>query len=387
MCRSATATRQAKRCRSQSDPKTIAARNERRRATYAAKKPEAQGDSDALSSQELSGKEPLTAIKLMNIDEAKRLIQAGKYETLAQNPYVNRLYDTEGNSMLYVSSENLISAITNDVSDFGMGYKLPVDKVVGEYTTSAYLRQRLQDDIASGDRFNQGYTVKDILYSNHRDLESGISKILSDSETEKEVRNRWFNNFGHDEQVLHNPDGTVAGYAYAYRPKKPVSLETLNPDLVRKPQEEGYEDYLWSKNAIEGTFQNETGDFDVALRDEYFTTMETMVRQHGHPKRGAYRIVFDRGDTVVKLPLNPDGISDNSREFMHSEGKEIDIFKGVPLAPCHLEYTDRGMPFLVMEKVDMVDMDEDDYPDWAHKVDAFQIGRSRVTGQLVAYDL
>lgn len=382
MCRSATATREAKRCRSQSDPKAVARRNERRRAGYAAKK-----TGVSVESMGNTMIESPSIIKMMSLGEAQRLIHAGEYVNLPHNVYVKRLHAEDGTSMLYVPIENIIPAIANDVSEFDMGYKLPMDKVIDGYRTTPYLKQRLQDAIDSGDTFNQGSRVKDILYSNHQGIISGLSNILSDPRTEMEVRNRWFNNFGHDEQVIRNGDNTVAGYAYSYRPMTPVSLDELNPDLVREPKSEGYEDYLRSKNIIESTFQNDSGDMDVPLRDEYFSTMEKMVREHGHPKRGAYRLVFDRGDTVVKLPLNADGISDNSREFLHSQGTEDDIFKGVPLAPCHLEYTERGMPFLVMEKVDMVDIDEDDYPDWAHKIDAFQLGRSRVTGQLVAYDL
>lgn len=382
MCRSATATRPAKRCRSQSDPNAVARRNERRRAGYAAKKTGVSVESMVNTTDEVR-----SAIKQMSLEEAQRLVQAGEYQDIAYNPYVKRLYGEDGTSILYVPAENLIPAIVNDVSDFGMGYRLPMEKVVGEYRTSAYLKQRLQNTIDSGDKFDQGYTVKDILYSNSRGVEEGVRQILADPETESKVRNRWFNHFGHEEQVIKYEDGTIAGYAYAYRPKEPVTVAELNPDLVRSNHEEGFSDYMWSKNYIEGSFQDDHGESEASLRDEYFTTMEKMVKEHGHPKRGAYRLVFDRGDTVVKLPLNADGISDNSREFMHSQGKEIDIFKGVPLAPCHLEYTDKGMPFLIMEKVDMVDMDEDDYPDWAHKIDAFQLGRSRVTGQLVAYDL
>lgn len=388
MCRSATSSRGSKRCPSQSDPAVVARRNERRRAKYASQKNNSFiNPLDNTGQEEISSTSELTAIKLMSRQEAERLIATGKYSDMPHNSYVKRLYAEDGTSMLYVPIENLAPAIANDISDLGMGYKLPVNEFLDGYRTTPYLKQRLQDDIASGEKFNQGYTVKDILYSNHRSVLDGVSYILSDPKTEIEVRNRWFNNFGHEEQIIRNEDRSIAGYAYAYRPKEPVAVAELNPGLVREPGSEGYEDYMWSKNYIEGTFQNESGDMDVPLRDEYFNTMEKMVKEHGHPKRGAYRLVFDRGDTVVKLPLNADGISDNSREFMHSQGKEIDIFTGVPLAPCHLEYTDKGMPFLVMEKVDMVDMNEEDYPEWAHKIDAFQLGRSRVTGQLVAYDL
>ena len=385
MCRAATSSRAAKRCPVQSNPEARAKSNERRRKAYAKK--HSSTDATAVATNETVNSEPFRSIiKLMGIEEATRLISAEEYTAVPHNPYVKRLYGEDGSSMLYVPIENVIPAMVNDVADLGLGYKLPQDKVIDGYRTTPYLKQKLQEDIDSSDVFKQGFTVKDILYRNHSSVTDGVAAILSDPRTEIETRNRWFNHFGHEEQVIRDADNYVMGYAYSYRPKEPVSVAELNPSLARKPKEEGYEDYLWSQNIIE-TFQGESGDFDVPIRDEYFTTMESMIKEHGHPKRGAYRIVFDRGDTVVKLPLNADGISDNSREFLHSKGQVEEYYEGVPLAPCHLEYTEKGMPFLVMEKVDMVDMDEADYPEWAHKIDAFQLGRSRVTGKLVAYDL
>lgn len=382
MCRSASSKGGKRRCPSHSDQAAIAKRNARRRQRYA----ERNNSTGVTSPQDNLSISPFaSAVKMMSLDTAKILIASGNYEDMPFNAHVKRLYDEDGNCMLYLPAENSVEAVSEEVFDLGMGYRLPYDKVMGEYRTTPHLRAKLQEAIDNADVMDQSHYIREILFSNYRSVNAGVEHLMSDPETASEVRQRFFNHFGHEEQVIRNDDGSLAGYAYAYRPKTPLGFDQLNPSLVVTEKEEGFSDYLWSKNIIE-SYQDED-DYDALIRDDYFTTMENAVRKHGYVKKGAYRMVFDRGDTVIKIPLNSQGLTDNSREFMHSQGKGEDYHKGVPIASSHMEYTDRGLPYLVMEKVDMVDLEDHEFPAWAKKIDANQLGRSRVTGKLVAYDL
>lgn len=102
---------------------------------------------------------------------------------------------------------------------------------------------------------------------------------------------------------------------------------------------------------------------------------------YGRPKSGCFRIVFDCGDHVIKVPYNADGIACNAREA-HWQSEEI------PLAACELissPVDENFVKLLKMEKV--IDAyDQRGLPDWTQSVDCCQVGYN-AAGKLVAYDL
>ncbi len=123
----------------------------------------------------------------------------------------------------------------------------------------------------------------------------------------------------------------------------------------------------------------------------YITLLEDLTTKYGEPIGiGAYRVVFDAGENVVKMPLDLEGESDNQKEY--------DIFKRHPMshyAKCEMVAI-HGVKVLMMEKLtqlmrfktglqagvyDQADLD----PQWINKLDAGQVGISR-DGQVKAYD-
>jgi hypothetical protein len=385
MCRSKSGKHPARRCPSHSNRSSIAKRNARRRAQYADRK---NASVEAMTPN-LPASHFVSAVKMMSLDEATHLIRAENCEVYEHNPFVKRLYGADGSSMLYVPIDNIPHAISDAVYDRDLGYRLlsgeSLEKLKS-FCSSSRLKE-LEEAIESGDPNNQSYVVRNALYDKFGSINAGVDSLLADNKTAYQLRQRFFNYLDRDEYVIRNADNTVAGYAFSYRGKEPVTLDEMNPSLTVDPKSEGYSDYMWAKNTVEGVFQADSGAYDVQIRDEYFTEVEQLVKKHGAPQRGAYRMVFDAGDTVIKVPLNADGLTHNANEAQHHAGKVDPYHQGVPIASCELEYTERGMPFLVMEKVDMVKVHRYDQPEWAKSIDNFQFGRSRVTGEFVAYDL
>lgn len=387
MCRAKSGKGPARRCPSHSSPVAIANRNARRRVKYA----EQKDSGPVAESGNLVGEAPfVSAVKMMSFEDASRLVHAQEYETYEYNHFVKRLHADDGSSMLYIPIENLQGAIFDAVYDYDLGYRLldsgNLEKVKGFCSPSRL--EELNEAIDSGDPSNQSYVVRNALYDKFGNIPDGIAFLMADNKTAYYMRQRFFNYLGRDEYVIKNDDRTVAGYAFSYRGKKPLTLDEMNPSVIADPSDSAaFRDYMWGKNTVEDVFQSDSGSYDVQIRDEYFTHVEKLVKKHGIPKRGAYRMVFDAGDTVIKIPLNADGLTHNAEEAQHYAGKVNDYHKGVPMASCQLEYTEQGMPYLVMEKVDMVQVHRYDRPEWAKLIDNFQFGRSRATGEFVAYDL
>jgi hypothetical protein len=387
MCRAKSGKGQARRCPSHSNPDSIANRNARRRAKYAERNN--TGTVAESGKPEMASPFP-SAVKLMSFEDASRLVHAKEYEQYEHNPFVQRLYAEDGSSMLYIPVEKLQPAIADAVYDYDLGYRLldSADMETIKGFCSPFRLRELNEAIESGDPSSQSYVVRNILYDKFGNIPDGIVSLMEDNKTAYLMRQRFFNYLDRDEYVIKNDDGTVAGYAFSYRGKKPIELGEMNPSVIADSSDSAsFRDYMWGKNTVEDIFQADTGAYDVQIRDEYLTHVENLVKTHGIPQRGAYRMVFDAGDKVIKIPLNADGLTHNAEEAQHYAGKVNDYHKGVPIAPCQLEYNHRGMPYLVMEKVDMVQVHRYDQPEWAKSIDNFQFGRSRITGELVAYDL
>lgn len=386
MCRAKSGKGPARRCPSHSNPVIIANRNTRRRAKYAERK-----NTGAVTENSAGEITPfISGVKLIPESEVERCVQAGEFEPYEHNSYVKRIFGEDGSSALYIPASDVLWAITNDISDYGLGYRLLAgDGLEKMRRLCSPLRlKELDASIDSGDPMDQGYVVKNILYDKFGSVPEAVAFMLSDDKNAAKIRDRFFNYLDRPEQEIKNSDGSIAGYAFSYRAKNPLTLDEMNPALiVSDHKSDDFRDYMWAKNAVEDVFQSDIGAYDVQVRDEYFTHVERLVKKHGIPQRGAYRLVFDAGDTVIKIPLNADGLKDNAREAQHYAGKVEDYHEGVPMASCQLEYNERGMPYLVMEKVDMVQVHRYDRPAWAKSIDNFQFGRSRITGEFVAYDL
>lgn len=100
---------------------------------------------------------------------------------------------------------------------------------------------------------------------------------------------------------------------------------------------------------------------------------------------GRNRIVFEKDNgTVIKIPLNEEGIEDNyseERRYMKC-GKTGDV---IPYAKCEVYNDDNGIPHLHMERVYPLGVEESAVPEWADFVDCGQVGRT-LSGEIVAYD-
>ena len=95
----------------------------------------------------------------------------------------------------------------------------------------------------------------------------------------------------------------------------------------------------------------------------------------GKPQEGRHRTTFFAGDYVYKVPHHWRGVEDNEWEAEQ---------RSCHLAACWIQRDADGFPILVMERVDEEVVG--DFPDWVSGIDCCQVGISRRTGQLVAYD-
>lgn len=97
-------------------------------------------------------------------------------------------------------------------------------------------------------------------------------------------------------------------------------------------------------------------------------------------KTGSFREVYRRNKTVIKVPLNVDGVIDNqmeARAYRHYGNKPTSL--GIHLAPCRLlENCCLLMPFVTLVKYTK------NLPEWVEMVEGDQVGLYK--GRLVAYD-
>lgn len=135
---------------------------------------------------------------------------------------------------------------------------------------------------------------------------------------------------------------------------------------------------------IEGQMQEFAGDeyYDFTLNQ-----IKLYTKKYGKPWVGRTRAVFDRGDGyVIKVPMNGEGYAANNAEVINASMEDPYI----PVAECwHQEdysITPKGVPTLIMEKVEHCRADYRNMPDWVMSVDGGQVGYNK-KGELVAYDL
>ncbi len=95
----------------------------------------------------------------------------------------------------------------------------------------------------------------------------------------------------------------------------------------------------------------------------------------GEPLCGSTRAVFRAGQYVYKVPLSEYGVIDNEHEA---------AFEDECYAPCRVEHDADGFPILVMECVLYSSWSK--IHDWTWSIDGGQVGYSKVSGRLVAYD-
>lgn len=113
-------------------------------------------------------------------------------------------------------------------------------------------------------------------------------------------------------------------------------------------------------------------------------------QKYGVPTRaGGYRAVVLEKEYVLKFPLSPDGEHCLHVEATWTKENPDHPFK---LAPCEIVDTIRGVPILMMARLDELDVySDDDYnhvPEWSScYADGCQVGRSRHDGKIYAYDV
>jgi hypothetical protein len=103
-------------------------------------------------------------------------------------------------------------------------------------------------------------------------------------------------------------------------------------------------------------------------------------KEYGEPiGSGLYRIVYDAGDEVCKIPKSFYTIGMNySEEYKYQRYQKEGI-----LAKCYIIHKN-DFPLLYMEKV-ILATDFKNLPDWVGGIDCMQVGYTK-EGVLVAYD-
>lgn len=98
---------------------------------------------------------------------------------------------------------------------------------------------------------------------------------------------------------------------------------------------------------------------------------------------GRNRLVYRRGNFVVKVPKNNCGVLDNHREYHIFSSTTDGWLFGLRYARCRLMKPNYCL--LVMEYVIPYQEPLDKLPLWTYSVDCAQVGYNR-KGHLVAYD-
>jgi len=175
------------------------------------------------------------------------------------------------------------------------------------------------------------------------------------------------------QQLARVPAGVRAGGQFAsdLRPDAGVVLSPPVPDYAERVPLTDAE--------LETLFR----DPELPTRNEFKALTASLAQKHPY-EVGRTRIVFHRGDNVLKVPLTDEGLHGSSREAEWSEryGKTGYI----PLADSSIEYID-DLPVLRMERVQMIAGDQwKTLPAWTGSVDSMQVGYT-AAGELVAFDL
>lgn len=111
------------------------------------------------------------------------------------------------------------------------------------------------------------------------------------------------------------------------------------------------------------------------IRARYLNWRLLFHETFGEPACGRHRCVFAAGDYIYKLPKSWRGVDDNDFEA----GR-----RSCHLASCWIQRDGDGYPILIMERV--IEVGGKNHPAWTWAIDCQQVGYSRRTGLLVAYD-
>jgi hypothetical protein len=114
---------------------------------------------------------------------------------------------------------------------------------------------------------------------------------------------------------------------------------------------------------------------------------EQLEARFGKPSQeGAFRRVYDAGDTVYKVPRSTQGARSCIYEAHVSERHSYGQGEGgpYPVAPCELLWTSEGVPFVAMEKVSP--HGPTPRPEWAELIDQGQVGYSQARAAWVVFD-
>lgn len=304
---------------------------------------------------------------------------------LPRNPFVRVITLADGSKSMYVQADKVAGAIEYDANN-DLSYRLPVDKLLDIHNISPHNRAEYEKMSARGDLVEQHYAFRDAMP--YKSMTEIIAPLLSTPEDEAELRKSFFDRRGFGEQVVTNADGSVEGYLYHFRDAYDVSLEEIRPDLVVDDINDdlgGFKEFATTEKYLREFFSYEDGS-EAAFREDYMDEVLDHISRYGHPKAGSSRITFFTEDSVIKFPLNGGGIVANANEYTQANIGELEYFEGVPVADNELRYTANGMPYLVMERVNTDIRDGRTLPEWADRIDDYQVGiNSR--GEYVAFDL
>ena len=118
----------------------------------------------------------------------------------------------------------------------------------------------------------------------------------------------------------------------------------------------------------------------TAVRDFYkYFVLDIESAGYVYRGRGSFRAVYHRGNSVIKVPSNSDGIVDNfieAKAYKHYGNKPTSL--GIYLAPCRL------LPNYCLIMGFARAIKDCEMPGWADAVEGMQVGR--YNGRVVAYD-
>lgn len=122
-------------------------------------------------------------------------------------------------------------------------------------------------------------------------------------------------------------------------------------------------------------FHESREDLESWTRARFLNWKSIFQEIYGEPHCGRHRCVFIAGDYVYKLPQCLNGVYDNEWEGGS---------RSCHWATSWLWKDGDGFPILIMERV--IPVVSGRHPDWVDAIDCQQVGYSKRTGRLVAYD-
>lgn len=143
---------------------------------------------------------------------------------------------------------------------------------------------------------------------------------------------------------------------------------------------------LWA-TVRERARQDLTAEFGQAYAEATLTFLDEMKSQCP-TAWGRTRAVFIKENSVVKVPLNGEGMLANSREISASYAYQEEPEERIPMAITAPGETKTGVAYAVAQRVTPLTgrVNYSELPDWVGAVDCAQVGYTKY-GDLVAYDL